>query len=160
MKKLIITLIMIFPVISLASEKCSTTSEKEIVQEQKDINTEVPKHLKGATIIIRTADGKESSVPAEQFKVVPRKQQFMVTRVKQVSKMMCSAELKNRISLMAGKGPQEGLDKSSDATSVTIESKVGAIGGVQYQRLLTDRISVGAQLQSNESALINIGLEF
>lgn len=160
MKKFIIALIMTLPVISFASEKCSTTSEKEIVQEQKDINTAVPEHLKGATIIVRTADGKEMSVPAEQFKVVPRKQQFMVTKVKQVSKMMCSAELKNRVSLLAGDGPRDGLKRTETPTTVTIESKTGVVGGVQYQRLLTDRISVGAQVQSNESALISVGLEF
>ena len=44
--------------------------------------------------------------------------------------------------------------------AVDVESKTGAIGGVQYQRLLTDRISVGVQGQTNDSVLLNVGLEF
>ena len=138
---------------------CDTTSNAEEVSETREITTDVPNHLKGATIIVRTADGRESSVPAEKFKVVPRVQQFIITKTKQLDKTVCTPE-KNRISLLAGKGPQEGLNRTKTATSVTIETDVGAIGGLQYQRLVTDKISLGIQGQTNESVLVNIGLEF
>lgn len=36
----------------------------------------------------------------------------------------------------------------------------GLIGGVQYQRLLNSRVSFGGQVQSNETVLLNLGLEF
>lgn len=146
---------------ALAGENCSTTSEAATVEEQLEIKTDVPKHLVGATICVKQADGRESCVPAEKFKVVARKQQFIVTKTKQLDKTMCSAELnKNRVSLLAGNGPKEGLDKTVTPTQVTIESRTGAVGGVQYQRLITDKISVGAQVQSNQSALVNVGLDF
>jgi hypothetical protein len=161
MKNLFIILVLCFPMFTLAAENCSTTSEAATVEEQLEIKTDVPKHLVGATICVKQADGKESCVPAEKFKVVARKQQFIVTKTKQLDKTMCSAELnKNRVSLLAGNGPKEGLDKTVTPTQVTIESRTGAVGGLQYQRLITDKISVGAQLQTNESALINVGLDF
>jgi hypothetical protein len=41
---------------------------------------------------------------------VPRKQQYLVTKTKQLDKMVCGPE-KNRISLLAGKGQKSGLDR-------------------------------------------------
>jgi len=161
MKKFFMILILYSPVLALASENCSTTSGEEAVQEQLEIKTDVPSHLKGATIIVRLADGRETTVPAEQFKVVPRQQQFIVTKTKQLDKTVCSAEVnKNRVSLLGGNGPKEGLTRTVDGNTVTVESKTGVVSGLQYQRLITDRISVGGQIQSNESALINVGLDF
>lgn len=161
MKKFLMTLLLCSPVLAFASENCSTTSGEETAQEQLEIKTDVPSHLKGATIIVRLADGRETTVPAEQFKVVARKQQFIVTKTKQLDKTVCSAELnKNRVSLLGGNGPKEGLTRTTDGNTVTVESKTGVVGGLQYQRLITDHISVGAQLQSNESALVEVGLDF
>jgi hypothetical protein len=166
MKTFIAILIMVSPMLVFASETCSTSSGAETVEETKEITTDVPAHLKGATIIVRTADGKETSVPAEKFKVVPRKQQFLVTKTKQTDKTMCSTDpAKNRVSLLAGNGPKEGLDRSKTATTVTVESRTGAVGGLQYQRLTDLKVlgmplSVGGQLQTNESALVNVGLDF
>lgn len=138
---------------------CEESQNAEEVTETRELKTDVPSHLKGATIIVRTADGRETSVPAEKFKVVPRVQQFLVTKTKQQNNKICTPE-KNRISLLAGNGPKEGLDRSKSGTTVTVESRTGAVGGAQYQRLLTERISVGAQVQTNESVLVNIGLDF
>ena len=169
MKKLIAICVLCSPMFAYAAETCSTSSGAETVEEQMEIKTDVPKHLKGATICVVQADNKMSCVPAEKFKVVPRKQQFIVSKTKQLDKTSCVSEVevlkeaeakKNRVSLMAGNGPKEGLDRSSDGTTVTVESKVGAIGGAQYQRLLNDRLSVGAQLQTNKSVLVNVGLDF
>jgi hypothetical protein len=158
-KLLIFVLSFAVSVAALADDNCSTTSKAETVEETREIKTDVPKHLVGATICVKQADGRESCVPAEQFKVVPRKQQFLVTKTKQENKLVCGPD-KNRVSLLAGNGPKEGLDRSKTATTVTVESRVGAVGGLQYQRLITEDISVGAQVQTNESVLLNIGLDF
>jgi hypothetical protein len=158
MKTFITFIILLSPLFANALD-CSTTSNAEEVSETREITTDVPSHLKGATIIVRLADGKETSVPAEKFKVVARQQQFIITKTKQLDKTMCTPE-KNRISLLAGQGPKEGLDRSKTATTVTVESKVGAVGGLQYQRLVTEDISLGIQGQTNESVLVNIGLDF
>jgi hypothetical protein len=158
MKKFFIILILCSPLFAKASD-CTSSSDAATVEEQLEIKTDVPSHLKGATIIVRQADGRETSVPAEKFKVVPRQQQFIVTKTKQVDKLVCGPD-KNRVSLLAGNGPKEGLDRSNNGSTVTVESRTGAVGGLQYQRLITDRISIGGQIQSNESALINVGLDF
>lgn len=167
MKKLLVICVLCSPMFAYAAENCSTTTGSETVEEQLEIKTDVPKHLVGATVCVRQADGKESCVPAEKFKVVPRKQQFIVSKTKQLDKMSCSTEVlvaaeakKNRVSLMAGNGPKEGLDRSSDGSTVTVESKVGAVGGAQYQRLLNERVSVGTQVQTNKSVLFNVGVDF
>jgi hypothetical protein len=160
MKKFIAIIMFCSPLFAHA-EKCATSTDAEQVEETREIKTDVPKHLEGATITIRLADGRESTVPAEKFKVVPRLQQFLITKTKQQTTTMCSAD-KNRLSVLAGKGPKNGLDvdKSQSPNKVTVESEYGGVGGLQYQRLVTDRISVGAQVQTNDSVLLGVGFEF
>ena len=160
--KFIITSLLLISLPVFAAQNCKTSSSEEKIDQTKEITTDVPSHLKGATIIVRRADGKETSVPAELFKVVPRKQQFIVTKISHQETTLCSAEEahRNRISLLAGNGPKGGLDRSSTPAKVSVESRTGAIGGVQYQRLLTERLSIGAQVQTNKSGLLNIGVDF
>jgi hypothetical protein len=67
---------------------------------------------------------------------------------------------KNRVSLLAGRSAKEGLSVQNNSTSAEIESKVGAVVGVQYQRLITERISIGAEVLSSKAALVNVGYEF
>jgi hypothetical protein len=160
--KIVLLMTLLLANTSFAKE-CITTSSADEVKEKLEIKSDVPKHLKGAKIIVRLADGRESEVPAEAFKVVPRKQQYIVTKVSQNSTTMCSADPvhnKNRIAVLGGRGAKEGLDKTVRTNEVEIESRVGAVGGVQYQRLITDRISVGGQVQTNKTGLISIGLDF
>ena len=161
MKALIIIMMLCSPMFVVAAENCSTQSGEEQVLEQMEIKTDVPKFLEGASICVKLADGKESCVPAEKFKVVARKQQFIVTKTSQKDVTTCSAEKeRNRISLLGGSGPKKGLDVTRSATQVTIESQSGFVGGLQYQRLITDKVFIGGQIQSNDSALVNIGLDF
>ena len=124
--------------------------------------TDVPSHLKGATIIVRLADGRESSVPAEKFKVVPRKQQFIVTRTEKQKLISCvnNTPNKNRASLVGGYGSRNGLTVSSNGSVVEVENKVGLVGGLQYQRLITDKLSIGVQGQTNKTGSVLIGLDF
>ena len=145
-----------------AAESCVTSSQSEEVLETTVISTDVPSHLKGAIIIIVQADGKQSAVPAEKFKVVPRKQQRIVSKVATSTIKLCQtpSEFKNRVSLLAGRGTKSGLDKSASLTRVDIESRIGAVGGLQYQRLLTEKISVGVQGQTNQTGSLMIGLDF
>jgi hypothetical protein len=164
--KSIITAILItfFPIYSFAGESCQTRAGEETAQEKMVISTDVPSHLKGAKIIVKLADGRTSEVPAELFKVVPRKQQYLVTKTKQSSTTTCTASesqsYKNRISLLGGEGPNSKVDVERSGNQISMESKSGTVGGVQYQRNITDRISVGAQVQSNDSALLSVGFDF
>jgi hypothetical protein len=173
MKTLIAIIMILLPAYSFGSESCQTQPGEEVVQEKMVIDTKVPENLKGATIIVRTADGKEEAMPVEKFKVVPRKQQYVVTKVKQQVFTTCNEApkvetvvvtkvktYKNRISLLAGEGPNKNVDITRSGSSVTMESKSGADGGIQYQRSLTERLNVGVQLQTNETGLLSVGLDF
>ncbi len=161
MKSIFLIAMFLVPSLSFAAENCTTDTSEEMAEEQLLISTDVPKHLEGATITIRTKDGRESSVPAEKFKVVPRKQQFITTKTKQTSQTVCSAERNaHRLNLLVGTGPKGGLHTNRAPTEVTIESRNGVIGGLQYQLLVTEKVNLGIQVQSNESALFNIGHDF
>lgn len=131
-------------------------------KERLEINTDVPSHLKGAVIIVRRADGKETVVPAEKFKVVPRKQQFIVTKVETNNIKLCISNelLKNRASLLAGYGSKNGLSTSTEGNNTVVETSTGVVGGVQYQRMLNDRLSIGAQGQTNKTGSLLLGLDF
>jgi len=145
-----------------AKNNCSVTSQSLDVLETVVINSDVPNHLKGAKIVVYLNDGKSSTVPAELFKVVPRRQERLISKVAKTTTETCRefAEHKNRVSLLAGQGPKSGLTKDVSPGKVEIESRTGAVGGLQYQRLLNERISVGVQGQTNKSGALMIGLEF
>jgi hypothetical protein len=162
MKYLSLLFIAMLALNAQASDTCTLSdSSAEVAEEKMEIKTDVPSHLVGATIVVRLADGRETSVPAEKFKVVPRVQQFVVTKTKKTDTLVCKGEQKkNRVSVHAGNGPKEGLKSTNYGTFVEVETNVGAIYGVQYQHLITDKISVSGQVQSNESVLIGIGLDF
>jgi hypothetical protein len=132
------------------------------IKEQLEITTDVPNFLKGATIMIITADGRQSSVPAEKFKVVPRKQQFVTTRTERSKVVSCSTNEpnKNRVAVLGGYGTKEGVSASSNGSTVSVESKTGVVGGAQYQRMLDDTWSLGVQGQTNKTGSILLGIDF
>lgn len=168
MKYAIILLTMFLTNAVAKAESCTEQTSADQVLEQAEIKTDVPKHLKGATIIVRLADGRESVVPAEKFKVVPRLQQYLVTKVSKSTVRSCVnyEQRRNRLSVVAGHGPTGHLDRSSDGTTARVESDHGAIGGAMYQRLLTERISLGVQVQGtdfsrdNKTGMGTLGYEF
>jgi hypothetical protein len=165
MKKIIYLAILLGATVAMAKEECNDTVETSEVKEQKEITTDVPKHLEGAVIIVRLKDGRETTVPAEKFKVVPRKQQYLVTKVQNDKVTMCRSTSKHRVSVLAGKGPRGGLNRSQSGTTVSVESQYGATGGLQYQyqtdvKVFGMPLSVGGQAQENGTGLGMIGVDF
>lgn len=157
MKYLIFFLSMISPALA---EDCSTTQSEEVVTQETEIRTDVPNYLKGATITVKLANGKESAVPAERFKVVPRLQQFFVAATQKTRETTCRNVDRNRVSVLSGHGPKSYLKTSSSPTVTEISTDVGFVGGLQYQRMLNDMISLGVQGQSNRTGSILLGLDF
>jgi hypothetical protein len=148
---------------SQAYADCTTQVGQNETTKTTVITTDVPSHLKGATIIVRLANGKETTAPAELFKVVPRKRQEIVLEKTQTVNTVCeneAAQRRNRISVLGGRGPVGGLDISRSGDTVSVQNKVGAIGGLQYQYKLTDRFNVGVQAQTSKTALISGGVDF
>jgi hypothetical protein len=89
-------------------------------------------------------------VEQERVKVVPQ-----MVPVKVTETVYRKVQKKNRISLLGGTGPTR---LSTTKSEVRLERDV--IVGAQYQRVLTDSLSVGVQIQSNETVLGSIGLDF
>jgi outer membrane biosynthesis protein TonB len=89
-------------------------------------------------------------VEKEVVKVVDRPVPVRVTQtvVKKVQK-------KNRINALAGMGPT-----NISITQSTVNLERGLILGVQYQRMLDDSLSIGIQVQSNETTLGIVGIDF
>ena len=163
--KYITILGLLFSMNVFASPVCTKDLSTVDAEEQMEIKTDVPNHLKGATITVKLADGRESTVPAENFKVVPRKQQFLVTKTVSTEVFTCTVageNQKNRVSLLGGHGAKEGLNVSRDEStgSASVESRVGLVGGLQYQRLVFDQLSLGIQGQTNKTGSLLIGLDF
>ncbi len=131
-----------------------------------DANIDSPKFLKDATITVVTKDGKHFVMDANHYKVVPRRQQFVIKSQQVHTQTVCNITnkdnemRKNRISLSGGQGPQEGLDTRVNGNTVEVSSRVGFVGGVQYQRVVYDRFSLGVQGQTNKTGSILLGLDF
>ena len=89
-------------------------------------------------------------VEKEVVKVVDRPVPVRVTQtiVKKVQK-------KNRISALGGTGPTR-----VSVTSSEVRLERGPVFGVQYQRMLGEDLSVGVQVQSNETVLGSVGIDF
>lgn len=157
-KLIIIAFIFLLFTLTAKAADCRTTSGEAL--ETKVISTNVPAHLKGAKIIIVLANGQQSEAPAELFKVVPRKQQYLLTKVSHTISCSSESHEKNRVSLLGGFGPQGGLKKTQSSSRVDIETESGLVGGLQYQRKISKDFSVGVQGQSNKSGLISVGVDF
>ena len=162
MNKLIMLMLLVAGNAQGGEPQCTEQVGQAEAKEKLEITTDVPSHLKGATITIKQADGRESTVPAERFKVVPRMQQFIVTKLETSKVTSCTTNepRKNRVSLLGGYGARNGLKVTTSGSVTTVESSSGAVGGAQYQRMLGERWSIGVQGQTNETGSLLLGLDF
>lgn len=162
---------MMFNAMGYAETECSVKQSEEQVDEQMEIKTDVPEYLRGATITVTLKDGRKSVVPAERFKVVPRVQQFVVTKTSKLEQKTCLTKVeeakRHRVSLLGGHGAQPGLTSNTKLAPnlVTVESNVGLVGGAQYQyrtdlKVFGLPINVGGQLQTNQTGSFVLGVDF
>lgn len=155
----ILTLIMSF----VFASDCTDVQQKEEIKEERLINTDVPKHLQDATIIIRTKDGRESTISANQFKVVPRKQQFIVTKVKEHTERTCKVSGKEKNLLMfGGRRDHKDIDTNVVGKTATVSSEKGLVVDATYMRqnVLDSKLGVGAGIDSNGVVRGVVGVEF
>jgi hypothetical protein len=133
-----------------------------------DDATQVPSYLKDAEITVRLKNGKEYKYSANTHAVVTRassnkkKPAEVIVREKVVIKeriVEVAKPTKNRVRLVGGRGP-DGLDTDRKSDSVEISTRKGNVGGIGYDRLLDDKISVGAQIMSNGTSTLGLGLDF
>lgn len=154
-------LILLFPMFAFG--QCVTDENIDTMEVHTEISTDVPGHLKGATITITLADGSSSVVPAEKFKVVARKQQRILIQTYTKQVITCNKDgssKKNILSGVVGHGITSGMDKDKLGNKTEVSTKEGVVGGLQYQRKITDSIVIGVQGQTNGTGSGIIGLEF
>jgi hypothetical protein len=165
MKKLFISLLLVVSVAN-AGESCQESESVATQDVVYKVNKDMPNHLKGAKITVTLADGSSSTVPAEKFMVVPRKQQTVVGQDKVVSKnLVCSKSEKNILMAELRKDVKN-IDTETTAIpggeQVTVRSNKALIPGINYYRreLFDTRFGAGVGVDSNGTVKGMLGLDF
>jgi hypothetical protein len=160
--KLIITVVFLFS-LNVNADSCVDTNSQEKVENTKEINTDVPKHLQDAVIIVRTKDGRESVVSANKFKVVPRKQQFIVTETSKHTQRVCkvSRDDKNLV-IVGGRRDHTGLSKSINGNTGVLSSDRGLVmdAGYMRQNVFDSNLGIGGSVDTNGTLRGTVGISF
>ncbi len=146
------------------AQTCSTLKQ--------DVNTPVPKGLEDAEIIVRTKDGKEHRMSANDFKVVKRKQQFKVkervvyqtvpqsdNRPQVVEKSAVDVK-PNIVSITVNRSLTDYDLSSSSPGSFRVENRYKPAVGLMYQRNVYRDFYLGVQADTHKSVGANLGLGF
>lgn len=142
---------------------CTDVQTTSAEVQTSTITTDVPKHLQDAVIIIRLKDGRESQVSANQFKVVPRKQQHLITEVKTHTERLCKVSGKEKNLLMVGgRRDHKDFDTRVVGKTATVESEKGLVLDAAYMRqnIFDTKLGVGAGIDTNGTLKGMIGVEF
>jgi hypothetical protein len=151
---------------SAYAENCSESQTESSEQVVYNVSKDMPKHLKGATITITLADGKTSTVPAEKFMVVPRKQTTVLGENKTISKKLtCSNGKKNSI-IAGGRKDTVGHRVETSSTPNGQQAKVYSekdlVPDINYYRreILDTPIGAGVGVDSNGTLRGSVGFDF
>lgn len=136
-------------IVSLLSLMIANAAQAQCC-EQKPVCPKV--RTKIVTKVVEKIVEKPIIVEQEKVQVVKQAVPVIVTKTVTVYRKV---QKKNRISLLGGSGPTKVLVTPSD-----VRLERGAVVGAQYQRMVGDSLSVGVQVQSNETVLGSIGLDF
>jgi hypothetical protein len=155
--------ILIF-ILNLAfADNCTDVKSSSSVEKQQVISTDVPSHLKDAVIIVRTKDGRESQVSANQFKVVPRKQQYLVTETKEHTERVCKVSGKdNNLVSFGARRDHTGLNKSVNGSTGIVSSEKGLVidAGYMRQNILDSNLGLGGSIDTNGTLRGTLGVTF
>lgn len=169
MKHLIVIIMVMFSTAAYAQQSC------EIKEIKQDVNTPAPKELEGATIIVKLKDGTTREMKAEEYKVVPRKQQFKVKERVAVEVAPCPEpkqlepvivertkveKQKNIVSLLVNRSLTDYEFSQTGPGSFLVESKYELAVGLMYQRNVYRDVYLGVQADTNKSLGFNLGYGF
>lgn len=162
MKYLIIALSLIASNV-YAGETCSESQNVSSQEVAYEVNTSLPKHLKGATITVTLADGRTSTVPADKFMVVPRKQKTVLGQNQTITKKLsCNASSKKNILIGEFRKDVTEIETTTSGKTVNVESKKELVPGVNYYRreLFDSPIGAGVGIDTNGTIKGMVGLDF
>lgn len=117
---------------------------------------EMPEWAKGGTVVFIDKNGQKHEFKAEEYKIVPRKQQALETRVVKVK-----PPRRNVFSLQYGFGPH-GLKTESVNGGTEVSQQYSPVLGIGYSRKVgEDRdLLLGGTVQTNGTVQINLGKEY
>lgn len=161
MKNLLIAFSIYFAAIGLVrADECKETQviTQDVVHQ---VNKDIPKHLQGATITVRLANGKETTVPAEKFMVVPRKQYTVAGKNKAV-RLTCNKDVKKNIVMIEAERDVDDLEVRTNGKSAQVDSLKSLTPGINYYRrqILDSDLGIGAGVDENGTVKGMIGLDF
>lgn len=156
---------------SIANADCKMVDEATQVSEKvEDVNTSVPKQLKNATIIVKLAEGKEYSFPANEFKVVKRQQQFKLVEKSTLQTKLCVEKQKidedlNLVAIGARKdhvAVDAEVKNTSSGLEATVSSEKNIVLDAQYirRKVLDTPIGAGLGLDTNGTLKAIISTDF
>ena len=126
----------------------------------------MPKALKDGEIVVRTKDGKEYKMSANDFKVVPRKQQFKIKeRIIGAHQELPSPPKKEKDEssgvLMLGLSyDYVNLDTKVEPGKVTLYSEKGAVLDLSYyKRKMFGDFGLGLGVNTNGAPKAILGME-
>lgn len=124
-----------------------------------------PKYMKDAVITVTLKSGKTYTYSANEYKVVRRGTSkppviVMVTGEAKPTLMPEVESHKNRVSLVVGYGLNGKLDDKTTASTVDIEQKKGAVGGLVYQRDLNKEYHLMGGAMTNSTFFLGVGKGF
>jgi acyl-CoA hydrolase len=156
-----ILLLLALTTTALASNDCTETTDVSSEPVTYEVNKRLPEHLEGATIIVRLKDGRESSVPAERYMVVPRKQQLVVGENKVLSRSIRCDDKDRNLLVGEVRKDHRGLDTEVNGSEAKTVSKRDLVPGVNYlRREVIGPIGIGAGIDANGTLKGLIGVEF
>lgn len=170
MKNLLLTAIIAALAVALIADIASAQETCRVETKVQDVNTPVPKELEDAKIIIRTKDGKEQEMSANEFKVVKRKQQFKVTKEivtqtapapVEVIKEVPAKENKNLVMLGVSYDYTD-LTSETSGNTIRLYSNKGPVVDLQYLRrqVWGSKFGLGLGLNTNGAPKGILGYEF
>ena len=161
--KTLIILLLTFASVAQAADSCSESTYESTKSVVYEVNKGMPSYLKGAKITITQADGTTSTVPAEKFMIVPRKQKTVLGESKTSSKVVsCKAAEKKNIVFADVRNDSKGIEVTSDGKTATVESKKGLVPGLNYYRrqLLDSPLGAGVGVDTNGTVKGMVGIDF
>lgn len=163
MKYLTLLVLSMVSSLAFAGETCSESQQLQTQDVVYEVNTNLPKHLKGAKITITLADGSTSTVPAEKFMVVPRKQKTVVGQNQTLTKKLsCTASGKKNILMGEVRKDVTEVETTTNGKTATVTSKKEMVPGVNYYRreLFDTPIGAGVGVDTNGTVKGMIGIDF
>lgn len=168
--KYLLLITLLFSTQAFAQEACTVNEEVVTKEVKEDVNTPTPKELEDAEIIVRTKDGKERVMKANEFKVVKRKQQFKTKEKVIVQRVECQprvvtqeVEVYKKNMLIGGVGyDYTGLDTEVNGNTASIKSRKNAVLDIGYmrKRLFDSSFGLGASINTNINPRVFLGYEF